>query len=184
MDEKEKAELKQKIGDKAYKLGYEYEKVHRGCGQCSLLALQDIFSRRNDHVFTALTGIAGGAGMLCDVGCGAYIGSVAFLGSVKGRSLDNIKDPEGVRFKTHEVVRKLHDRFIEEYGTVICRDLHMQLFGRYYYMPDPDEFKKFDDAGAHETVCTDVVGKACRWAAELVVDEELLSDDELRSAAK
>ena len=65
------------LGDKAYELGYEYEKIHRGCGQSTLEALQDIFDVRDDAIYKALTGIAGGAGMLCDVGCGAYHRDIA-----------------------------------------------------------------------------------------------------------
>jgi len=172
------------LGDKAYELGYEYEKIHRGCGQSTLEALQDIFDVRDDAIYKALTGIAGGAGMLCDVGCGAYIGGVVFIGSLLGRTRDNIPDPEGIRFKTHELVQRLHARFIAEYGTVICRDIHMRLFGRYYYIPDRDEFTKLHNAGAHETGCTGVVGKACRWVAELVVEGKLLPEEKLAALAK
>jgi len=129
---------------------------------------------RNDDIFKAATGIAGSAGMLCDTGCGGYVGGAIFIGSLLGRERDNITDPEGIRFKTHRLVRKLHDKFVAEYGTAVCRDMHMKLFGRYFYMPDGEEFTKFDNAGAHSTVCPEVVGKAARWAAEIVVEENLL----------
>jgi len=160
--------------EKAYQLGYEYEKTYRGCGQCAIAALQDTFNVRNDDIFKAVTGIAGSAGMLCDTGCGAYVTGAIFIGSLLGRERSNISDPEGIRFKTHALVRKLHDKFIAEYGTAVCRDIHMKLFGRYYYMPDHEEFVKFDDAGAHTTVCPEVVGKAVRWVAEIVIQENLL----------
>lgn len=160
--------------DKAYKLGYEYEGTYRGCGQCAIAALQDTFDMRNDDIFKATTGIAGSAGMLCDTGCGAYVAGAIFLSTLLGRERENIADPEGIRFRTHELVRKLHDKFIDEYGTAICRDIHMNLFGRYYYMPDEDEFLKFDNDGGHTTVCTEVVGKAARWVAEIVLQENLL----------
>lgn len=172
------------LADKAYKLGYDYEKTFRGCGQSLLAALQDTFDMRNDDVFKSITGIAGSAGMLADTGCGAYIGGAIFLGSLLGRERDNFTDPEGIRFKTHELVRKLHAKFIAEYGTAICRDIHMKIAGRYYYMPDHDEFTKFDNAGAHTTLCTEVVGKAARWAAEIVIQENLLDEDKLQSLVK
>jgi len=173
-----------KLADKAYKLGYEYEKTYRGCGQCIIVALQDTFNVRNDDIFKAASGIAGGAGLLCDVGCGAYIGGAIFLGSLLGRERANITDPEGVRFRTHGLVRKLHDKFVAEYGTAICRDMQMKLFGRYYYMPDKDEFTKFDNAGAHDTICPEVVGKAASWVADIVIQENLLPEDKLRKLAK
>ena len=172
------------LADKAYELGYKYENIFRGCGQCVLAALQDTFDMRNDDVFKATTGIAGSAGMLADTGCGAYIGGALFIGSLLGRERENITDPEGIRFKTHELVRKLHDKFIAEFGTAICRDIHMKITGRYFYMPDPDEFTKFDNAGAHTTVCTEVVGKAARWTAEIAIEENLIDEDKLRSLVK
>ena len=52
--------------EKAYKLGYEYEKTYRGCGQCVIAALQDVFNLRNEDIFKAATGLAGSAGMLSD----------------------------------------------------------------------------------------------------------------------
>jgi len=175
-------QLREQLGDLACELGFEYEKAYGGCGQCTLLALQDIFARRSDDVFTALTGVAGGAGRLCDTGCGAYLGAIAFLGGLRGRSIENITDPQDIRSETHRLVQKLHAKFIEEYGTVICRDMHMGLFGRYFYMVDADERKKFNEAGAHTTVCTAVVGKACRWTVEIIIDAGLLSDAELTQA--
>jgi hypothetical protein len=42
--------------DKAYKLGKEYEKTYRGCGQCVIAALQDALEIRNDDIFKSATG--------------------------------------------------------------------------------------------------------------------------------
>ena len=39
VDDKKKEELL----EKAYKLGYEYEKVYKGCSQCTVAAVQDLF---------------------------------------------------------------------------------------------------------------------------------------------
>jgi len=172
------------LTEKAYKLGYEYEKTYRGCGQCTLAALQDTFDMRDDATFKAMTGYGGGGGITCDAGCGAYVAGILFLSMLKGRERDNFADPERIRFESFALARKLHDRFIAEYGSVICRDIHQRLFGRPYYMPDPDEFAKFDAAGAHTTVCPEVCGKAARWTAEIVIQESLLPEEKLRKLAK
>lgn len=160
--------------EKAYKLGYEYEKTYRGCGQCIIAALQDVLNMRNDDIFKAATGLAGSAGMLCDAGCGSYMGGAIFLSFLTGRDRSNFADPQGVRFKTYDLVSELHSKFIAEYGSVICRDIHMKLFGRYYYMPDEDEYTKFDSAGGHTTVCPEVVGKGARWVVEILDKEGLI----------
>ena len=162
------------LANKAYHLGYEYEKTYRGCAQCIVAAVQDTLNIRNDDIFKGVTGCSGGGGSLCDSGCGAYVGGIVLLSTLWGRERDNFADPDKVRSRTSELARKLHSKFIEEYGTVICRDMHMNLFGRFFYMADPDEAEKFDAAGAHSTVCPEVVGKAAKWVTEIILQENLL----------
>jgi C_GCAxxG_C_C family probable redox protein len=164
-----------KAAEKAYQLGKEYERTYRGCSQCAMAALQDVLEVGNDDVFKAATGLAGGTGLACDSGCGAYMGAVLFLGSILGRERKNFSDPEGVRFKTHQLVRKYREKFIQEYGSVICRDIQNKILGRYYYLPDPQEFEKFHNAGAHDVHCPEVVGKAAKWMTEIILEEGLLS---------
>jgi len=122
-----------------------------------------------------LRALAGGIGLTCDSGCGAYTGAVLLLGSLLGRERNNFSDPEGVRFKTHKLVRKFREKFIQEYGSVVCRDIQNKILGRYYYLPDPQEFEKFHNAGAHDIHCPEVVGKAARWMTELILEENLVS---------
>jgi C_GCAxxG_C_C family probable redox protein len=172
MTEKDKKEL----SNKAYKLGYEYEQTYKGCAQCIVAAVQDTLDIRNDDIFKGVTACSGGGGSLCDTGCGAYVGGVVLLSTLWGRERDNFADPDKVRSRTSELARKLHARFIEEYGAVICRDIHMKLFGRFFYMADPEEAEKFDAAGAHSTVCPEVVGKAAKWVTEIILEENLLPE--------
>ena len=47
-----------------------------------------------------------------------------------------------------------------------------------YYLVDPDEFKKFHAAGAHEIYCPEVVGKAARWLTEIIVEAKQLPEPE------
>ena len=162
------------LAQRAYELGFEYEKNYRGCGQCLVAAVQDVLDLRNDVVFKSLTGYAGGGGIVGDSGCGAYVGGILILSLLLGRERDNFADPEGIRFKSYELARKLHDRFIAEYGSAICRNIQMKLMGRPYYLADQDEMDKFDQAGGHSTICPEVVGKAARWVVELILKEKLL----------
>lgn len=180
MDEKAKEQVMQK----AYDLGYEYERTYRGCGQCVLGALQDAFDMPNDDVFKALSGYAGGGATMGDAGCGAYVGGILFLSGLRGRERSNFADPEKLRFVSFATARKLHRKFMDEYGSVICREMQTKLFGRPYFLPDPDEMKKFDDAGGHDTVCPEVCGNAARWAAEIAFDEGLISEDKLKELTK
>jgi C_GCAxxG_C_C family probable redox protein len=153
------------------KLGKEYERTYRGCSQCVIAALQDALDIRNDDIFKSATGLAGGAGLACDSGCGAYIGAILVLSSLLGRERNNFSDPEGIRHKTFELTRKFREKFIQEYGSVICRDIQNKILGRCYYLPDPQEYEKFHNAGAHDVHCPEVVGKAAKWMTEIILEE-------------
>ena len=168
------AEKAEELAAKAYQLGWEYEKTYYGCGQCVTAALQDTLGLPNDALFKAITGFGGGVGLAGDSGCGSYLGSVVILSSIVGRTRDNMRDAEGARLKTYALARKLHDRFIQEYGSVNCRDIITKITGRYYYLPDAEEFGKYIRAGAHDVICPEVVGKAARWTVEILAEENLL----------
>jgi C_GCAxxG_C_C family probable redox protein len=156
------------IGRKAYDLGFQYEKVYKGCSQCVLAAVQDLFGEKNDDVFRAASGLAGGAGLCGDSGCGAYSGGILALSQLHGRTRENFLDPERTRRKSFDLAKRLHDRFIAEYGSVICRDIQQKILGRGYYLRDPEEFEKFEKAGAHAEKCPSVVGNAAGWVTEIL----------------
>ena len=162
------------IGEKAYNLGREYEKTFRGCSQCVVAALQDAFNMRNDEVFQAATGLAAGGGAATDGNCGAYSGGIMFLSMLSGRERDDFKDTSGKVFTNFQLVNKLRDKFIQDYGSVICRNIQTKLFGRPYYLLDPDDFQKFEKAGAHDVHYPEVVGKAAGWTADLIISEGLV----------
>ena len=96
------------------------------------------------------------------------------LGHIVSRERDKFDDPEGIRYKTHELAGKLRQKFIDEYGSIICRNIQTKTMGRPYYLADKQEAKKFHNAGAHDIYCPDVVGKAARWMAEILQDAKLV----------
>ena len=162
---------RQELAEKAYSVGFEYEKRYSGCAQCVIAALQDALElrdERSDAVLKAATSLEGGVGCEGDGHCGAYSGAVMVFGHLLGRERDNLADPEGIRKKTNALAQALHQRFIERYGTVICHGIHRNIFGRPYYLRDPAESDKFKADGAHVDKCTAVVGQAARWAVEIL----------------
>ena len=104
------------------------------------------------------------------------MGAILVLSSLLGRERNNFADPEGIRHKTHQLARKFRERFIQEYGSVVCRDIQNKILGRYYYLPDPQEYEKFHNAGAHDVHCPEVVGKAAKWMTEILLEEKLISE--------
>ena len=139
-------------------------------------ALQDAFDLRNDIIFKAATALAGGGARAIDGSCGAYTGAILFFGSIVGRERNDFKDEAKVRLQTHDLAKRLHDKFIEEYGSVVCQNIQTKTMGRSYYLIDPDEYKKFLGAGAHDIYCPDVVGKAAKWAAEILLEAKLVKE--------
>lgn len=164
---------KSEIIKKAYDLGFEYEKTYRGCSQCAIAAIHDTLNISDDSVFKAGTGLAGGGGLTGIGTCGGYVGGVMVISQLLGRERSDFADAERVRFKSFALANKFTEQFIQEIGSIICRDIQTLRFGRPYYLADPEDFQKFDDAGGHLDKCTDVVGKATQLAVKFILDEGL-----------
>jgi C_GCAxxG_C_C family probable redox protein len=163
------------VPDKAYQLGQEYEQTYKGCSQSAVAAIQDALNIRNDDVFKAATGLAAGGGMCIDGSCGAYAGATMVLSSLLGRERDDFEDRAEVLFKNFALIQKLREKFIQEYGSIACFNIQTRMFGRPYYLADMDDLNRFEEAGGHdERHCPEVVGKAARWAAELIIAENLI----------
>jgi hypothetical protein len=59
------------ILDLAEEKAVKCEFTHHGCSQCVLLAIQEAFDMKNDMVFKAASGLAGGIGRMhsvCEIG--------------------------------------------------------------------------------------------------------------------
>lgn len=164
-----------KVMEKAYKLGFEYEKIYGGCAQSTIAAIQDSLGIRDGGVFKTGTGLARGGGLTGIGDCGAYVAGIMVLSQLCGRERSNFEDPGRVmRVKSYNLVKKLIDEFLREFGTIICRrDIQMKKFGRSYYIRDSEDRIKFEEAGAHDDKCTDVVGKGAQMAVKIILDEGL-----------
>jgi C_GCAxxG_C_C family probable redox protein len=163
------------VTEKAYQLGKEYEQTYTGCSQSVIAAIQDAFNIRNDDVFKAATGLTAGGGMCIDGSCGAYAGAIMVLSSLLGRERDDFADLAGVLFTNFELIQKFREKFIQEYGSIICGNIQTKIFGRPYYLADTDDRERFEEAGGHDALhCPEVVAKSARWAAELIIEENLV----------
>jgi C_GCAxxG_C_C family probable redox protein len=168
------SERKNELLEKAYQLGFDYEKTYKGCSQCAIAAIQDTLDIKEDNVFKAATGLAAGGGLTGIGVCGGYVGGVMMISLLYGRERSNFGDPERMRFKSFELARRFGQLYTRELGSIICRDIQTQRFGRPYYIADPQDFEKFEEAGGHVDKCTDVVGIASRLAVQFIIDEGLL----------
>jgi C_GCAxxG_C_C family probable redox protein len=156
---------------KAYDLGFKYEKKYRGCSQSTIAAVQDALEIRNDYVFKAGSGFPAGCGLLGDGICGGYAGGIMIMSMFFGRRREKFDDDREENYRSFRMAHTLHDEFIREYGTIICKEIHCKIFGRSYNLWDSEEKKAFEEAGAHKDKCTTVVANASAWSTGVILDE-------------
>lgn len=163
---------------KAYHLAFEYEREYRGCAQCSLAALQDLFDMREDEVFRSASGLSGGVGLSTMGACGALTGGAMAIGMLFGREREEFDDPKGKRKVAYRLCNQLAERFVAEYGSVVCKEIQRNYLGREYDLWDPEEYGDFDDIAYKRERCPELVGQATMWACEIILDNlHLLEGD-------
>jgi len=156
---------------KAYDLGFKYEKDYTNCAQCVIAAVHDVLDMRNDDIFKAACGLAGGLAICGDSACGALSGGVLVIGEIFGRERKEFED-RGKTKKSVAISKRLHDKFMDEYGSCICSGVQEKVYGRSFNLWDANDVEEFEKAGAHTDKCPDVVGKAASWAVEILLDEQ------------
>ena len=167
---------------RAYRDGYRYEKQCRGCAQCTIAALFGVTEKKEEHLFRAANGFAAGMGLFGDGVCGGYSGGLLYLGTYAGRRFEFFENDKAEKDLSMHLAEKLHTRFIETYGSVICHDIHRDIFGRAFFIRDTEEKEAFEKAGAHKAdKCPAVVATAAQWTAEILMEEGFLSEKDSAS---
>jgi C_GCAxxG_C_C family probable redox protein len=162
------------LAEKVEKLAYRYEQIYGGCSQAVVGAFKGALGVVTDEVFKASTGLAGGVGLMGHT-CGALLGGVMILSTYLGREYKDFPDPEGQRFESFRLAKKLVERYEAEYGSSKCTDIQTKIMGRPYDIwTERDEFLA---AGGHDDKCPSVCGNAARWVLEILTEEGLLEKD-------
>ncbi|MBT4482350.1 MAG: C_GCAxxG_C_C family protein [Candidatus Latescibacteria bacterium] len=135
----------EEIINKSYDLGYMYEKNHGGCARCSVGALQDSidFIPENKSILRGASCLDGGATPTKKANCGAFTGCGMVIGELCGT------DTYGDTSLSHELILKLHTKFEQEHGGVLCSEVRESM--------DAD--------------CPEVVGLAVKWTAEILLKQ-------------
>jgi C_GCAxxG_C_C family probable redox protein len=137
------------------------------CSQGTLAALMRSFGIHNPDLLRASTAFAGG-GVRRGHMCGALSGALLFIGLLAGRDDLEMKE-QAVRGLGYcdRVVRSFEERF----GTVLCRQIQMALYGREYELTRQEER---DEMHARmvtmEFACPQVCGEAARMAASVAFE--------------
>jgi len=147
------------------------EKEVHGCGRCVLAALMDQFELGDkasvDLIQKAVLPLSGGIAQkrnTCAAALGGLmgIGIVFFPGKLEDAQIEDI-------MKVMALGRKFYSGFEKEIGHIRCYDIREAELGRCFDTADPDEYEKFVKAGGYE-LCSSVVGKAARLAAEFILE--------------
>jgi len=156
------------ILDKVYNLAFKYEAEIGSCPQCVLAALHETLGIGDEATIKAGDALAGGTALSSKGTCGALVGGLLAISSIVGREYSDFKKGENKR-RVFLFSKKLYDRFIEEYGSPLCCGVQEKIFGRSFVLNDPDEYKAFEEAGAHVDKCPSVSGNVAKWTAEIIL---------------
>ena len=157
-------------------MGWNFDLYSGSCSQCTVAALQELLGFE-DVVVRVATSSCGGQALQLMGTCGALVGGTMVLDYYFGRPLKDMSYQQGANkdklFRATGIAKLLYDQFVKKYGVVSCANIQRKLFGRLYWVTDPDEAAKFEAAGAHSDPdkCMDVVGDAARWTMEILLDK-------------
>ena len=167
---------------KAYDLGVSFEKYSGSCSQCTVAALREILGFE-DVIVKVATSSCGGQAGLSTAACGGVIGGTIVLDYYLGRPANMVSAtqeiPEGMKELSRAMgaAQSLCNKFIHQYGSILCPQLQERIYGRAFNHQDPADWQAFLDAGAHTdpTKCMSVVGNAARWTLEILFDTKAVS---------
>ena len=171
-------ESREETLEQVYKLAFKYEAERGSCPQCVLAAIMETLDIIDEKTIKAVDAMAGGTGLSTEGTCGALVGGLLAISLFVGRSYADFSKGERKR-RVFQYAKKLCDKFKEEYGSIICKDVHKKLFGRTFNMLDPKDYALFEKAGAHVDKCPEVSGKTAKWATEIIL-EDLLKEKEIK----
>jgi hypothetical protein len=137
----------------------------------------------DDVVVKVSTSSAAGQAVRVTGTCGGLVGGTMILDYFFGRTVENMSCTEFKEsnleplFNAIGVAGLLYEKYIKEYGTIICPHIQTQLYGRQFFLLDEQEMAKFDKEGGHgdsRKSCCHIVGNASRWVLEILVDNGML----------
>lgn len=179
--EKYRSLSKEQLLDKAYELGVNFERYSGSCSQCTVAALHEMLEIDPIVVKIASSSCGGHAGFSTGT-CGAVVGGTIAVDYFLGRPVEllseiqEIAEGQDALQSTMETSKAFCDKFIEEYGSILCPDVQKKIYGRSFNLQEPSEWDAFMAAGAHTdpTKCMRVVGNAARWALETLIEKKAI----------
>jgi C_GCAxxG_C_C family probable redox protein len=160
--------------DEAANRAFEIAKAHESqsgvCSQGSIAGIFETLGVENDEIIKAATALADGVGLTGDGHCGALSGGTIAIGHFFGRERKDFGQLPS-DFTPFILAKKLHDQFVEKYGTCRCADVQKHLMGRFYNLYDPADLEAAINDQMMEK-CSNVVGEAARMATRIILEAQ------------
>lgn len=167
--------IDKKILDRVEKRAYELLIKYHGCGQCSLLAIQEVCHLKDDLMTKASVGLSGGVGGMRSV-CGALTGSALALGIKYGRDITAFEGPAEkaieMEYAALEPVEKLAKWFEREFGSIICLDIRRSFMGTELIRQIPWQKEWMEQLGMRQH-CANMLAKTVRRATAMLQNPNL-----------
>jgi hypothetical protein len=141
------------------------------CSRSLLIGLKAYFDFIPDEMIRASMSLCGGAGASSG-SCGTYTCGLLVIGLKYNVPLDaELKNPELQNIGVSKFMA-YRDRYMKEMGTTLCPEFQKMVFGRSYIFTKPEDCEEYWKITDHNVKCADVVEKAARLTAEILLDEE------------
>jgi hypothetical protein len=167
-------QTKDEIIKKANELAVEYEARHKGCAQCTFLAIIDalrwggleiIPKDMEDRFFSGICVLTAGVGLTGEGTCGAVASSALAIGLALGIPRER-QDVELLGAACATVRNTIVDKYYREYGSILCKDVQRKFFGKAWNLMDKDMDKEFRGLTRGCTIM-----QTAMWTTEFILDE-------------
>jgi hypothetical protein len=165
---------KDEIIRKANQLAIEYEARHKGCAQCTFLAIIDalrwggleiIPKDMEDRFFSGICVLTAGVGLTGEGTCGAVASSALAIGLALGIQREG-QDVEVLGAACATVRDTIVDKYYREYRSILCKDVQRKFFGKAWDLTNKEMDKEFRGLTRGCTIM-----QTAKWATEIILDE-------------
>ena len=140
------------------------------CGRSAMYGLKQAFDFIPEEFVTASMSLSGGGGGGYG-SCGAYSAALMATGLFYNPTIAQQEaDPELFQ-PAQAKFSELRDRFKKEFGTILCPEIHKQVFGRTFDLSDPAELERYLNMEGRCEKCAQVVARAVRLTCEMLIED-------------
>ena len=176
---------KDNVAERARELAADYVPKYWGCAQSSFMAVVDALREYGleiatpadaEEMYKGLVGLSGGYANMGRGNCGALSGAAFAISLYSGIDKNKqIEDKDYRRIPFDNVADTIGQKFVEEFGGLMCRDVTWKRFGKWYNSWNPvikEEFCAEENARGciGKEKCT--ISWAAGWAAGFIADLE------------